>query len=177
MLRTYIARLRDSLPGSELRLMTSSGGLVSAAAFRGRTASSLAPQAEPWGSPEPSRAAGIERAIGFDMGGTSTDVSCFDGRFAYEYETEKAGVRIVAPMLAIETVAAGGGSICRFDGVKLVVGPEMPAPIRDGLLWQGWSAHHHRLQPAAGSAHGRAISFSAQPRGRRCAVRGDGCVG
>ena len=64
------------------------------------------------------------RAIGFDMGGTSTDVSRFDGRYDLEYETEKAGVRVVAPMLAIETVAAGGGSICRFDGVKLVVGPD-----------------------------------------------------
>ncbi len=58
------------------------------------------------------------------MGGTSTDVARFDGRYEREYETEKAGVRIVAPMMAIETVAAGGGSVCRFDGVKLVVGPE-----------------------------------------------------
>ena len=70
------------------------------------------------------QAAGFARAIGFDMGGTSTDVSRFDGRFELEYETEKAGVRVVAPMMAIETVAAGGGSICRFDGVKLVVGPD-----------------------------------------------------
>ena len=70
------------------------------------------------------QAAGFERAIGFDMGGTSTDVSRFDGRYELEYETEKAGVRVVAPMMAIETVAAGGGSICRFDGVKLVVGPD-----------------------------------------------------
>ena len=58
------------------------------------------------------------------MGGTSTDVSRFDGRYELEYETEKAGVRVVAPMMAIETVAAGGGSICRFDGVKLAVGPD-----------------------------------------------------
>ena len=58
------------------------------------------------------------------MGGTSTDVSRFDGRYELEFETEKAGVRVVAPMMAIETVAAGGGSICRFDGVKLVVGPD-----------------------------------------------------
>ena len=58
------------------------------------------------------------------MGGTSTDVSRFDGRFELEYETQKAGVRLVAPTMAIETVAAGGGSICRFDGVKLTVGPE-----------------------------------------------------
>src|SRR4029077_1588527 len=70
------------------------------------------------------QAAGFERAIGFDMGGTSTDVSRFDGRFELEYETQKAGVRLVAPTMPIETVAAGGGSICRFDGVKLVVGPE-----------------------------------------------------
>jgi 5-oxoprolinase (ATP-hydrolysing) len=69
-------------------------------------------------------AAGFDRAIGFDMGGTSTDVSRFDGRYELEFETEKAGVRVVAPMMAIETVAAGGGSICRFDGVKLVVGPD-----------------------------------------------------
>src|SRR6185503_7419084 len=69
-------------------------------------------------------AAGYPRAIGFDMGGTSTDVSRYDGRYEYEFETEKAGVRIVAPMLAIESIAAGGGSICRFDGIKLVVGPD-----------------------------------------------------
>ncbi len=69
-------------------------------------------------------AAGFPRAIGFDMGGTSTDVSRFDGRFELQYETEKAGVRIVSPMMAIETVAAGGGSICAFDGIKLVVGPD-----------------------------------------------------
>ena len=66
----------------------------------------------------------MTRTIGFDMGGTSTDVSRFDGRYGLEYETEKAGVRVVAPMMAIETVAAGGGSICHFDGVKLAVGPD-----------------------------------------------------
>jgi 5-oxoprolinase (ATP-hydrolysing) len=58
------------------------------------------------------------------MGGTSTDVSRFDGRFELEYETQTPGVRLVAPTMAIETVAAGGGSVCRFDGVKLTVGPE-----------------------------------------------------
>ena len=68
--------------------------------------------------------AGFEKSIGFDMGGTSTDVSRFDGRYELEFETRKAGVRVVAPMLAIETVAAGGGSICDFDGVKLTVGPD-----------------------------------------------------
>ncbi|MCA9117520.1 MAG: hydantoinase B/oxoprolinase family protein, partial [Planctomycetaceae bacterium] len=70
------------------------------------------------------RQAGFERSIGFDMGGTSTDVSRFDGTYELEFETMKAGVRVVAPMLAIETVAAGGGSVCSFDGVKLAVGPQ-----------------------------------------------------
>src|SRR5262249_57337947 len=66
----------------------------------------------------------LERTSVFDMGGASTDVSRYDGRYEMQYETEKAGVRVVAPMLSIETVAAGGGSICGFDGVKLVVGPD-----------------------------------------------------
>jgi 5-oxoprolinase (ATP-hydrolysing) len=70
------------------------------------------------------KAAGFDRAIGFDMGGTSTDVSRYDGLLEYEFETRKAGVRLITPMLAINTVAAGGGSICRFDGTKLGVGPE-----------------------------------------------------
>ncbi|MCP3694553.1 MAG: hypothetical protein GY917_20300, partial [Planctomycetaceae bacterium] len=68
-------------------------------------------------------AAGFQQAIGFDMGGTSTDVSRFEDHYEMEYETEKAGVRVVAPMMAIETVAAGGGSICSFDGTRLTVGP------------------------------------------------------
>ena len=124
MLRTYVARLAESLPGSDLRLMTSAGGLVAAESFTGKDSILSGPAGGVVGFSRVAQAAGFTKAIGFDMGGTSTDVSRFDGHFEYEYETEKAGVRIVAPMLAIETVAAGGGSICRFDGVKLVVGPE-----------------------------------------------------
>jgi 5-oxoprolinase (ATP-hydrolysing) len=124
LLRDYVARLASALPGSDLRLMTSAGGLVSPARFSGKDSILSGPAGGVVGFSRAAHAAGISKAIGFDMGGTSTDVARFDGRLEYEHETEKAGVRIVAPMLAIETVAAGGGSICRFDGVKLVVGPE-----------------------------------------------------
>jgi 5-oxoprolinase (ATP-hydrolysing) len=124
VLREYVARLRAALPGSQIRLLTSAGGLVAAAHFHGKDSILSGPAGGVVGFSRIAQAAGFDRAIGFDMGGTSTDVSRFDGRFELEYETQKAGVRLVTPTMAIETVAAGGGSICRFDGVKLVVGPE-----------------------------------------------------
>ncbi|HEY4234448.1 MAG TPA: hydantoinase B/oxoprolinase family protein [Lacipirellulaceae bacterium] len=124
VLREYVARLHAALPGSQIRLLTSAGGLVAADEFRGKDSILSGPAGGVVGFSRIAKAAGFPRAIGFDMGGTSTDVSRFDGHFELEYETEKAGVRLVAPTMAIETVAAGGGSICRFDGVKLVVGPE-----------------------------------------------------
>ncbi|HVA48978.1 MAG TPA: hydantoinase B/oxoprolinase family protein [Pirellulales bacterium] len=124
VLRGYVERLREALGASELRIMTSAGGLVSAERFLGKDSILSGPAGGVVGFARAARQAGFERAIGFDMGGTSTDVARFDGRFELEYETEKAGVRVVAPMLSIETVAAGGGSICSFDGVKLVVGPD-----------------------------------------------------
>ncbi len=123
VLRDYVGRLERDLPGSQVRLMTSAGGLKSACAFRGFESVLSGPAGGVVGYARAAQAAGRPRAIGFDMGGTSTDVSRFDGQFEYEYETQKAGVRLVAPTLAIETVAAGGGSICAFDGVKLTVGP------------------------------------------------------
>jgi len=104
--------------------MTSAGGLASADSFTGKDSLLSGPAGGVVGFSRAAEAAGFQKAIGFDMGGTSTDVSRYEGRFEYEFETEKAGVRIVAPMLAIETIAAGGGSICQFDGVKLVVGPD-----------------------------------------------------
>jgi 5-oxoprolinase (ATP-hydrolysing) len=123
VLRSYVAALRESLPGSDLRALTSGGALVAAERFRGRDSILSGPAGGVIGYARVAQAAGFNRAIGFDMGGTSTDVSRFDGWREFEYETEKSGERVVAPMLAIHTVAAGGGSICRFDGVKLVVGP------------------------------------------------------
>jgi 5-oxoprolinase (ATP-hydrolysing) len=124
ILRRYVSSLRRELPEGSLRLLTSAGGLVDAASFVGKDSILSGPAGGVVGFSRVARAAGFDRAIGFDMGGTSTDVSRFDGRYELEFETEKSGVRVVAPMMAIETVAAGGGSICQFDGVKLVVGPD-----------------------------------------------------
>lgn len=125
ILRSYVESLRRSLSAdSTLKLMTSAGGLVDAERFVGKDSILSGPAGGVIGFSRVARQAGFERSIGFDMGGTSTDVARFDGRYELEFETRKAGVRVVAPMLAIETVAAGGGSICKFDGVKLVVGPE-----------------------------------------------------
>jgi 5-oxoprolinase (ATP-hydrolysing) len=151
VLRAYIGRLRKSLGAGRLQLLTSAGGLVDADSFVGKDSILSGPAGGVIGFSRVAQAAGFERAIGFDMGGTSTDVSRFDGGYQREYETEKAGVRIVAPMMAIETVAAGGGSVCRFDGVKLVVGPESatadpgpacygrggPLAVTDMNLYQG----------------------------------------
>ncbi len=124
VLSEYIERIRNTLhPNSNMRLLTSAGGLAAADAFHGKDSILSGPAGGVIGFSQAARMAGYERAIGFDMGGTSTDVTRFDGAVEYEYETRKAGVRIVTPMLAIETVAAGGGSICSFDGVKLRVGP------------------------------------------------------
>lgn len=124
VLRRYVRGLRDELPGSSLRILTSAGGLVDADHFVGKDSILSGPAGGVVGFSRVALAAGFQQAIGFDMGGTSTDVSRFDGRYELEFETEKSGVRVVAPMMAIETVAAGGGSVCRFDGVKLVVGPD-----------------------------------------------------
>jgi 5-oxoprolinase (ATP-hydrolysing) len=125
ILRRYVARLRETLgDSSRLRIMTSAGGLVDGAAFVGKDSILSGPAGGVVGFSRVALAAGFERSIGFDMGGTSTDVSRFDGRHELEYENEKVGVRVVAPMLRIHTVAAGGGSVCAFDGVKLVVGPD-----------------------------------------------------
>jgi 5-oxoprolinase (ATP-hydrolysing) len=125
VLRDYVRGLAAGLgEHAELRLLTSAGGLVSLGAFTGKDSILSGPAGGVVGYSRVAQAAGFPRAIGFDMGGTSTDVARFDGRYELEFETQKAGVRIVAPTLAIETVAAGGGSLCRFDGVKLAVGPE-----------------------------------------------------
>jgi 5-oxoprolinase (ATP-hydrolysing) len=128
VLRDYVNNVRTALGNGKLRIMTSAGGLVAAEQFVGKDSILSGPAGGVVGMARASQAAGFDRAIGFDMGGTSTDVARFDGRdggtFEMEYETEKAGVRIVAPMTSIHTVAAGGGSVCWFDGVKLVVGPD-----------------------------------------------------
>lgn len=123
ILREYVASLARSLPGSRIRLMTSAGSLVAPSAFRGKDSILSGPAGGVVGFARAAETAGFAKAIGFDMGGTSTDVARYDGRFEREYETEKAGVRVVAPMMAVHTVAAGGGSVCDFDGTRLLVGP------------------------------------------------------
>ncbi len=133
LIRDYVGTLLAELPGSSLRIMQSSGGLTDAARFRGPHAILSGPAAGVVAYAHVARGAGEARAIGFDMGGTSTDVSRFDGEFERVYETQMAGVRIRAPMMAIHTVAAGGGSLCRYDGYRLTVGPEsagaVPGPL------------------------------------------------
>ncbi|MFK7778559.1 MAG: hydantoinase B/oxoprolinase family protein [Gimesia sp.] len=124
ILKDYIKKLRTPLKNCNLKLMTSAGGLVDAANFVGKDSILSGPAGGVIGYSRVAEVAGFPNSIGFDMGGTSTDVSRYDGVYEREFETRKAGVRIVAPMLSIETVAAGGGSICGFDGIKLHVGPE-----------------------------------------------------
>ncbi len=109
-----------------LMMMTSNGGLVSARHVRGKDTILSGPAGGVIGCAHVARRAGFDRTIGFDMGGTSTDVCRVDAppdSFEYLYETVQAGVRVMTPMLAVETVAAGGGSICAFDGQMLTVGP------------------------------------------------------
>jgi 5-oxoprolinase (ATP-hydrolysing) len=107
-----------------LMFMTSAGGLTAAGLFQGKDAILSGPAAGVVGMVETGRAAGFARLIGFDMGGTSTDVSHFAGDYERTFETEVAGVRMRAPMMLIHTVAAGGGSILHFDGARLRVGPD-----------------------------------------------------
>jgi 5-oxoprolinase (ATP-hydrolysing) len=133
LLREYVRMLAAELPGSNLSFMQSSGGLTDASRFRGPAAILSGPAGGIIASARVAEASGITQVIGFDMGGTSTDVSRFDGEYERNYETEVAQVRVRAPMLAIHTVAAGGGSLCRFDGRRMTVGPESagadPGPL------------------------------------------------
>ena len=104
--------------------MMSSGGLTAAELFQGKDAILSGPAGGVVGMAQTGREAGFDRLIGFDMGGTSTDVSHFDGEYERAFETEVAGVRMRAPMMLIHTVAAGGGSILHFDGARFRVGPD-----------------------------------------------------
>lgn len=119
--RQFVAQLGE---GVDPQFMKSSGGLASAAAFHGRDAILSGPAGGIVGMVGSAAPLGKDRLIGFDMGGTSTDVSHYAGRLERDNETIVAGTRIRAPMLRIHTVAAGGGSICRWDGARLTVGPE-----------------------------------------------------
>ncbi|MBL8551787.1 MAG: hydantoinase B/oxoprolinase family protein [Hyphomonadaceae bacterium] len=130
VLRTYVDQVAGALPKeTQLSFMQSHGGLVAAEKFRGKDAVLSGPAGGVVGMAEIAREAGFDRVIGFDMGGTSTDVSHFAGEFERTYESMLAGVRIQAPMLAIHTIASGGGSICRFDGARFRVGPDSAGAV------------------------------------------------
>ncbi|MBY9064751.1 hydantoinase B/oxoprolinase family protein [Sphingomonas yunnanensis] len=123
VLRRYVDGLEAAFGGAPL-FMQSSGGLAAARAVSGKDALLSGPAGGIVGMAAAARAAGVERVIGFDMGGTSTDVSLWAGTFERRQEAVIGGVRVAAPMLRIDTVAAGGGSICGFDGGRFTVGPE-----------------------------------------------------
>jgi len=130
ILGAYVDRVGADLgPATPLLFMQSSGGLTAAEAFRGKDAILSGPAGGVVGMAGTARTAGFERVIGFDMGGTSTDVSHFAGDYERTSDAVVAGVRLRAPMLSIHTVAAGGGSICRFDGARLRVGPESAGAV------------------------------------------------
>ncbi|MFJ8754878.1 hydantoinase B/oxoprolinase family protein [Streptomyces sp. NPDC102441] len=133
ILRRYVEEVAGELPGIRLMFMQSNGGLREAAHFRGKDAVLSGPAGGVVGMVRTSAQAGHDRVIGFDMGGTSTDVSHYAGEFERELGTQVAGVRMSAPMMSIHTVAAGGGSVLHYDGRRYRVGPDSagadPGPV------------------------------------------------
>ncbi len=129
ILRRYVDQVASELPGVKLYFMQSNGGLADAAAFGGKDAILSGPAGGIVGAARTAEAAGIGSIIGFDMGGTSTDVALYDGAFERAFETAVAGVRIRAPMMAINTVAAGGGSILHNEGARYRVGPDSAGAV------------------------------------------------
>ena len=156
VLRRYVDRVAAALGGTRLFFMQSNGGLTQADRFQGKDAILSGPAGGIVGAARPAGMAGFDRIIGFDMGGTSTDVALYDGAFERAFETEVAGVRMRAPMMAINTVAAGGGSILHYDGARVRVGPDSagaspgPACYRRGgpLTVTDANVMLGRLQPA-----------------------------
>jgi 5-oxoprolinase (ATP-hydrolysing) len=125
VLRRYTDTLRAELPGADrLRFMQSNGGLAEVGAFRGKDAILSGPAGGVVGMVAACEPLGHAKLIGFDMGGTSTDVAHYAGEYELTGDSVVAGVRVAAPMMQIHTVAAGGGSICSFDGARFRVGPE-----------------------------------------------------
>ena len=124
ILRRYVDQVAGQMNGVRLLFMQSNGGLTDAHRFQGKDSILSGPAGGIVGMAGTAKTAGFDRIIGFDMGGTSTDVSHYAGEFEREFETQVAGVRMRAPMMSIHTVAAGGGSILHFDGSRYRVGPD-----------------------------------------------------
>ena len=156
ILQRYVSQVARDLRHVKLLFMQSNGGLTDAASFRGKDSILSGPAGGIVGMARTAAEAGFAKVIGFDMGGTSTDVSHFAGQLEREYETQVAGVRMRAPMLSIHTVAAGGGSILHFDGSRYRVGPDSagadpgPACYRNGgpLALTDANVLLGRIQPA-----------------------------
>ncbi|HEX8061315.1 MAG TPA: hydantoinase/oxoprolinase family protein, partial [Cyclobacteriaceae bacterium] len=124
IIHNYVGYILRSLPNAKLKIMTSAGGLTEASEFHPKDSLLSGPAGGVVGAATTAKLSGIDKLITFDMGGTSTDVSLYDGRFDYRFESKVGSLKILSPSLAIETIAAGGGSICSFDGFRFTVGPE-----------------------------------------------------
>ena len=124
ILENYLSKISEKLPPNSLQIMTSAGSLIQPNYFQPKDSLLSGPAGGIVGAAAIGKQSNYEQLITFDMGGTSTDVARFDGDFDYKFSVEISGATVFSPALSIETVAAGGGSICRFDGQKLVVGPE-----------------------------------------------------
>ena len=129
ILRRYVDRVDAELGNTRLMFMQSNGGLTDARLFQGKDSILSGPAGGVVGMVQTAAQAGFEKVIGFDMGGTSTDVSHYDGVYERAFETQVAGVRMRAPMMSIHTVAAGGGSILHFDGARFRVGPDSAGAV------------------------------------------------
>jgi 5-oxoprolinase (ATP-hydrolysing) len=156
ILRRYVDQVAQNLPDTRLFFMQSNGGLTDAHRFQGKDSILSGPAGGIVGMVRTAEAAGFGKVIGFDMGGTSTDVSHYAGELEREFETQVAGVRMRAPMMSIHTIAAGGGSILHFDGQRYRVGPDSaganpgPACYRRGgpLTVTDCNVMLGRIQPA-----------------------------
>lgn len=124
IIRNYVEGIQEKLQHTQFKIMTSAGGLVNAQQFFPKDSLLSGPAGGVVGAVTAARRSGEDRIITFDMGGTSTDVSLVNKQYSYRYESKVGAARILSPSLAIETIAAGGGSICDFDGHKLIVGPQ-----------------------------------------------------
>ena len=124
VIETYLHRVDEALAAGSLHVLTSAGGLVRSSEFLPKDSLLSGPAGGVVGAAQAAIRSGFPQSLAFDMGGTSTDVSRFDGDYDYLFETRVGDAHLMAPTLAIETVAAGGGSVCRFDGHQLKVGPE-----------------------------------------------------
>jgi len=137
ILRRYVDRVAAELGSVRLFFMQSNGGLVDAHRFQGKDAILSGPAGGIVGAARAAAAAGFDKIIAFDMGGTSTDVSHYAGEYERSFETQVAGVRLRAPMMQINTVAAGGGSVCSFDGARYCVGPDSAGAVPGPACYRG----------------------------------------